>query len=148
MKLREKNYIIFHNPCLSRSNNVLGYREIYQYTDDGRLSSFEARGTIVDHGEGEPGEDSLLSMDYVYRDDGTLYYKHYSHHRILFGTANWGQSGYYDKQGRVAYQNAYDIYGSLGSFYIYTNDSTAPAYCLTLDMYGGTVDAVMTKLSP
>lgn len=132
----------------ARRNNVLGYREIYQYTNDGLLSSFEARGTIVDYGEGEPGEDSLLSMDYVYRDDGTLYYKHYSHHHILFGTANREQSDYYDKQGRVVYQNAYATSGSLGSFYIYTNDSTVPAYCLTLDMYGGTVDAVMTKISP
>ena len=56
----------------ARRDNVSGYQENYVYTDDGRLSSYEARGTVVDYGEDGPWEDTLLSMDYVYRNDSTL----------------------------------------------------------------------------
>ena len=119
----------------ARADNVAGYREIYAYTDDGKLSSFEARGTVVDYGE-ERGEDSLLSMDYVYRSDGTLYHKEYYHHHILFGSTDMGQSSDYDEQGRIIYKYSYITHGSLSYYYIYKGDSQKPAYCLMLDTNG------------
>ena len=128
----------------ARRDNVSGYQENYVYTDDGRLSSYEARGTVVDYGEDGPWEDTLLSMDYVYRNDSTLYYKHYTHHHILFGTTYCGQSIYYDRQGRPAWRYAYVTHGSYNFFYIYKDNSTRPAYCLWLDMNGGSVDSAMT----
>ena len=121
----------------ARADNVSGYREIYEYTNDGKLSSFEARGTDVEYGEGgERGEDSLLSMDYVYRSDGTLYHKQYYHHHILFGSTDMGQSSDYDEQGRIIYKYSYITHGSLSYYYIYIGDSPKPAYCLMLDTNG------------
>lgn len=121
----------------ARADNVSGYREIYAYTDDGKLSSFEARGTVVDYGEGgERSEDSLLSMDYVYRSDGTLCHKQYYHHHILFGSTDQGQSSDFDEQGRIVYKYSYITHGSLNYYYIYKGDSQKPAYCLMLDTNG------------
>lgn len=128
----------------ARRSNVSGYQENYVYTDDGKLSSYEARGTVVDYGEGGPREDTLLSMDYIYRDDSTLYFKQYTHHHILFGTTYWGQSDYYDKQGRLAWRYAYVTHGSYYFFYIYKDNRDKPAYCLWIDMNGGNADPVMT----
>ena len=121
----------------AQADNVSGYREIYEYTDDGKLSSFDARGTVVDYGEGgERSEDSLLSMDYIYRSDGTLYHKQYYHHHILFGSTHQGQSSDFDEQGRIIYKYSYITHGSLNYYYIYKGDSQKPAYCLMLDLNG------------
>lgn len=124
----------------ARGINVSGYREIYEYTDDGKLSSFEARGTITDYGEGgERGEDSLLFMDYYYRDDGTLFFKRYTHHHILFGSAYQGQSIYYDEQGRIVYNSCYITSGGREYFYIYEGDKEKPAYRLLIEAGGGII---------
>lgn len=116
----------------ARRSNVSGYQEIYSYTDDGKLSSFEARGTIMDYGE-EREESSLLSMDYFYRNDGTLFIKDYSHHHILFGSTYGGQASYYDELGRLSYQNSYVTHGSYLYYYIYEDDEEQLSYCLFLD---------------
>lgn len=124
----------------ARGINVSGYREIYEYTDDGKLSSFEARGTITDYGEGgERGEDSLLFMDYYYRNDGTLFFKRYTHHHILFGSAYQGQSIYYDEQGRIVYNSCYITSGGREYFYIYEGDKEKPAYRLLIEAGGGII---------
>lgn len=128
----------------AKSPNVSGYQEIYAYTDDGKLSSFEARGTITDYGEGgERWEDSLLFMDYYYRDDGTLFFKRYEHHHILFGSTYQGQSSYYDEQERPVYRVCYITSGSVEYFYIYEGDGEEPAYCLSLDCGGGVHPAMI-----
>lgn len=119
----------------ARADNVSGYSEIYEYTDDGKLSSFESRGTLVDYGE-EKGEDKLLSMDYVYRNDGTLYHKQYFHHHILFGSTQMSQSCYFDEQGRITCNYSYVTHGSYSYYYIYGDNSEMPAYCLMLDSAG------------
>lgn len=120
----------------ARKRNVSGYSETYQYTDDGRLSYYESRGTVVDYGEDGPWEDTLLSMDYYYRDDGTLYYKEYGHHHILFGTTKQWQCSDYDEQERLVYRSAYITHGSLEYFYIYEGDSPNPSYCMEFDYNG------------
>lgn len=120
----------------ARKEDVSGYSENCQYTDEGRLSYFESRGTVMDYGEDGPGEETLLSMDYYYRDDGTLYYKEYGHHHILFGTAYQWQCSEYDEQERLVYRSAYITHGTLEYFYIYDGDSLKPSYCLEFD-YGG-----------
>lgn len=116
----------------ARADNVSGYKETYEYTDDWKLSSFEARGTIVNYGE-EKGEDKLLSMDYVYRNDKTLYHKQYYHHHILFGSTHRSQSCCYDEQGRITCKYSYVTHGSYQYYYIYRDDSEQPSYCLMLD---------------
>lgn len=120
----------------ARAENVSGDSETYEYTDDGWLSSFESRGTIVDYGEGGPWEDTLLSMDYYYRDNGTLYYKEYGHHHILFGSTYQWQCSDYDEQERLVYRSAYITHGTLEYFYIYKGDSPNPSYCMEFDYNG------------
>lgn len=120
----------------ARQSDVFGYREIYEYTDDGKLSSFEARGAIADLWE-ENTEESLLSMDYFYRDDGTLSFKAYHHHSYLFGTWLQSERCYYDELERPVYKSSYVTHGSLACYYIYKDDGDRPAYCLLLDLDSG-----------
>ncbi|MDE5939023.1 MAG: hypothetical protein K2H37_08070, partial [Lachnospiraceae bacterium] len=117
-----------------REYHIPGYREIYEYTDDGRLSFFEARG--IDECEHESVEVSLLSMDYIYRSDGTLCHKVYHHYPMLFSTTCQWQCSDYDEQERLVYCSAYITHGMLEYFYIYGGDSSIPAYCLEFD-HGG-----------
>lgn len=122
----------------ARAGNVSDYKEIYEYTDDGKLSSFEARGIILDYGESEEKtESTLLSMSYAYRGDGTLYYKQYYHHPIQFGSYLSSQSCYYDEQGRIVCKYCYTTSGSIYYYYIYMDNREVPAYCLMLDLCGG-----------
>lgn len=122
----------------ARADNVSGYKESYEYTDNGKLSSFASTGIIVDYGESkEKAESRLLFMDYVYRSNGTLYHKQYSHHHILFGSHLSSQSCYYDEQGRITCKYCHATSGSIYCCYIYKNNREKPVYCLMLDSYGG-----------
>ena len=111
-----------------------GYREIYEYTDDGCLSSFEARGMMMC--EHEPMEVSLLSVEYIYRNDGTLCHKQYHHWPMAFGTTGQAQSGDYDEQGRLVFWYGYITHGAMEKYYIYEEGGLEPAYCLEFD-HGG-----------
>lgn len=117
------------------SKSASGYREIYEYTDDGGLSFFEARGMdLVDRA---PMEVSLLSMDYIYRDDGTLYHREYQHYQKFFGSASQTKSGDYDERGRLIYQESYITHGAADAYYLYEGDHMEPQYHLILDWGGG-----------
>lgn len=113
------------------TRQTLGYSETYKYTDDGKLSSFEARGTVPDINT----ELSLLSMDYYYRGDGTLSYKAYHHNTRAFYTSRSSEKSWYDELERLVYRHSYITHGSLEYFYIYEDDGERPAYILVLDMY-------------
>lgn len=106
-------------------------REIYAYTTDGKLSSFEAKSR--DRVDGVPMEVSLLSLDYIYRDDGTLYHKEYYHYPKFYGSTGYSKSGDYDEQGRLVYQNSYITHGEMDEYYIYNGNHTEPEYYLFLD---------------
>ena len=112
--------------------DVLGYREIYEYTDDGKLSSFEARGVVYWYG-GDKEESSLLSVDYVYRNDGTLYRKEYHHHPALFSTTLQDQYNDYDEFGRLIRKICYITHGYLDYYYIYEDEGEKPDYCIWFD---------------
>lgn len=117
------------------SKSASGYREIYEYTDDGGLSFFEARGMdLVDR---VPMEVSLLSMDYIYRDDGTLYHREYQHYPKFFGSTSQRMSGDYDERGRLIYQESYITHGAVDAYYLYEGDHIEPQYHLILDWGGG-----------
>lgn len=121
-----------------REYDLSEYQEFYEYTDEGKLSSFEARGIIPGLGE-EDTEGTVLSMNYDYRNDGTLSYKEYHHHPLIFGT--WQQSirSWYDSSERVIYRSSYITHGSYEYFYIYKGDEEQPAYLLVIDDYMGSV---------
>lgn len=119
------------------------YRETYQYTDDGKLSAFEAWGIIPWLGDSGI-EDVILSMDYYYRNDGTLAFKDYHHHSMVFGTSMQTEQSRYDEQERLVYKYSYITHGSLFYFYIYDDDGECPAYVLALDNVTSAVWPVMT----
>lgn len=116
-------------------SDVLGYRESYEYTDDGKLSSFEARGIVYWYGEGggNDQEESLLSMDYIYRNDGTLYRKEYHHHPALFATTFQSQYSDYDELGRLVCRISYITHGYYDYYYIYENEGEKASYCIWFD---------------
>lgn len=113
------------------------YQEVYEYTDDGKLSSYEVRGIIPELGDGNI-EESVLSMNYTYRDDGTLSFKEY-HHPLVFGTWHCSIRSWYDPLERLTYSSSYVTHGSYEYFYIYQDDKEQPAYLLLLDNYLGSV---------
>ena len=117
-------------------SEVLGYREIYAYTDDGKLSSFEAKGIVYWYGEdgGNEEESTLLSMNYVYRNDGTLYRKEYHHHPALFATTLQSQYSDYDELGRLVCRSGYITHGGLVYYYIYEDAGEKPDYCICFDI--------------
>lgn len=127
----------------ARDDLLPEYRETYQYTDDGKLSAFEARG-IIPWLEDSGIEDVILSMDYYYRSDGTLAFKDYHHHSMVFGTSMQTERSRYDEQERLVYKYSYITHGSLFYFYIYDDDGECPAYVLALDNYTSSVWPVMT----
>lgn len=119
------------------SKYAFGYKEIYEYTDDGKISSFEARGMdLVDR---VPMEVELLSLDYIYRDDGTLYHREYHHYGKFFGSNSQSEDGDYDKQGRLLCQYSYITHGAIDEYYIYKGNHMEPQYRLLLDWGGGGV---------
>ena len=115
---------------------------IYGYADNGELSSYEVRG-ITEYvrfqwEEGvESSDDMLLSIDWIYRSDGTLYRKYYAHDAMSFATTGQSQRVYYDEQGRPIYKYEYITHGSYDYYYIYEGDDTIPKYCLSLDQNCG-----------
>lgn len=113
------------------SKYASGYKEIYEYTDDGKISSFEARG--MDLVDKVPMEVSLLSLDYIYRDDGTLYHREYRHYQKFFSSTGQSEDGDYDKQGRLVYRYSYITHGAMDEYYIYNGNHKEPKYRLFLD---------------
>lgn len=113
------------------SKSASGYKEIYKYTDDGKISSFEARG--MDLVDKVPMEVSLLSLDYIYRDDGTLYHREYHHYQKFFSSTGQSEDGDYDKQGRLVYRYSYITHGAMDEYYIYNGNHKEPKYRLFLD---------------
>lgn len=115
---------------------------IYEYTDDAKLSSYEVRGitelTEAAWYEGiEVSDDMLLSIEWVYYNDGTLYRKYYYHNSMEFSTFDQSQHIYYDEMGRPVYRYEYITHGHIDNYYIYDGENDKPGYCILLDWNGG-----------
>ncbi len=110
------------------------------YTDDGRLLSYEVRG-VTDYAEvcqaegiePQSADETLLSINWFYREDGTLCRRDYYHNSRAFVTTAQIQTTYYDELGRAAYREEYITHGMVYYYYIYEGADTEPKYCLTAD---------------
>lgn len=127
----------------SGADNVEAYQEIKEYTQGGRPDSFKSQG-LIEHGCEEDGRPenvliTLVELDFVYRDDGTLYYRDYAHNSFVFGTTLCTLESYYDEYGRASYETGYVTHGKLEYYYIYEDEGAQPVYCLELDYNGGYV---------
>lgn len=115
---------------------VKDYEENVTYNAFGKPDCFVSRGRV----EGWSAEDmmqDILRIEYVYREDGTLYHRHYYHTHQAFGTTLQGLDSYYDAYGRVIYENGYITHGWLEYYYIYEDRdgriAEQPAYVLEID---------------
>lgn len=126
------------------ADEVENYEEFWEYREDGKVDSFHSQGIIEWVGDGTETS-SILKIQFVYREDGSLYYKDYSHNSNLFGTTFCTLHSYYDEAQRLLYQSGYITHGSCEYYYIYKDDGRTPAYCLSVDNNLGYVIPVMLK---
>lgn len=115
---------------------VLSYEEDCRYRADGRPVYFCAKGLTDFHGDG-PEETIFLEIDFVYRNDGSLACREYSHNSWMWGSSFGSGTYIYDEKERLIYENLYVTHGGMALYYIYEDDSDQPAYALMLDS-GGT----------
>ncbi|MDE7321144.1 MAG: hypothetical protein K2N73_00175 [Lachnospiraceae bacterium] len=129
------------------ADEVKNYNETIALTPDGRLDYFQSEGIINSRGSEDESEEaeSIVKINFVYRDDGTLYYRDYSHNSYLFGTTLLSLDSYYDEYGRAVYEYGYITHGSLEYYYLYQDDHEKPAYCLELDHNLGYVIPTMIQ---
>ncbi len=121
-------------------------------TADGRPLSYEVRG-VTDTvqslwAEGitsESADENLLSIDWLYRGDGSLYRREYSHNPMVFSTTAQVRTIYYDEHERPVYRYEYITHGSLDSYYLYEGDVAVPKYGLVFD-HDASAPAVLAQL--
>lgn len=105
----------------SAADYVSDAEEIIEYTLSGKPDYFRIEGwkeREVDE-EIKNALTTVLEINYVYRDDGTLFRKDYWHDPYSFGSTLCSLESYYDEKGRLVYENGYITHGSLEYYYIY-----------------------------
>ena len=120
---------------ITGENQVTAYEENLEYTKDNKPDYFESKGVITWLKDGHDGEDkdSILRINFTYRDDGTLFYRSYNHNPYMFGTGCMSMYSYYDEAERMVYEYDYITHGALDFYYIYEGAGRTPKYCLRLD---------------
>lgn len=117
-------------------NSVEEYEEKIDYTETGKVDYYQSLGFIdwiYNEGEMPDEKDTILKINYIYRDDGSLFYRDYYHNDFVFGTTYQRLDSYYDESERIVYETAYITHGSLENYYIYDDAGREPAYALFLD---------------
>lgn len=114
---------------------ILSYEEDSRYRADGRPEYFRASG-LADFYRDEPKETTLLELNFVYRDDGSLACRRYSYNSLVWGSSYSSGEYLYDEAERLAYENLYVTHGGMSFYYIYEDGSDTPVYALMLDNCG------------
>lgn len=117
-------------------DSVTDYQENFEYDEEGRLISFRSTGTPTDIDGEEWKNIPMISVAFIYDDQGRLRKKEYWHSttpHLPFGTTYASQYSNYDESGRLAHTYSYITHGSLEGYYIYSKDSDEPVYYLELD---------------
>ena len=118
------------------ADQVEDYEERLDYREDGQPDYFESEGYIEwlrDDEEEDEYKDTLLQISYIYRDDGTLFYRGYRHNSYVFGTTFLNLNSYYDELGRISYEDGYITHGTYYYYYFYEDNGKKPKYCLAVD---------------
>ena len=127
------------------SELVTEYEEALEYRDDGQPDWYQSQG-MIDWLRDDMGPYKILDINWVYRETGKLFYREFYQNSSLWGTTRQALYDYYDEDGRLIYESAYITHGSLDYFFIYTDGSDRPAYCLQLDNNGGYCIPEMVEL--
>ena len=127
------------------SELVTEYEEALEYRDDGQPDWYQSQG-MIDWLRDDMGPYKILDINWVYRETCKLFYREFYQNSSLWGTTRQALYDYYDEDGRLIYESAYITHGSLDYFFIYTDGSDRPAYCLQLDNNGGYCIPEMVEL--
>lgn len=114
------------------SNAVENYEESYEYNDAGQMIHYESTGRINSLKDADENQ-TIIDVDFTYREDGTLSRKKANYNTYIFGTTQSSHVMYFDEQQRAIYDRAYITHGSLDFYYIYDGDAAMPDYVLMLD---------------
>lgn len=119
-----------------------GYEETIEYTEDEKPIHFESRG-LAEVKNGSSIEEELIPLmevDYIYRDDGTLFYRGYWHTTYLYMTNDHVLSSFYDEKERVVYEDGYITSGDQEYYYVYEDDGNVPICKLDVRYIHGGID--------
>ncbi|MBD5542130.1 MAG: hypothetical protein HDR00_13265 [Lachnospiraceae bacterium] len=120
-------------------DGIENYEETVEYIKDGRPDYFQSQGIISWLGDSANEISTILTIDFIYKNDGTLFYKDYGHNPYVFASTNCSMNIYYDEHERIKYERNYITHGHLEYYYIYKNNGKNPSYCLGLDYSHGYV---------
>lgn len=112
------------------SDYVSSYEENIEYDDAGKVVHFDSSG-IYEEDDEEPSY--ILWMDYEYDDNGLLNHRQYYHNPRIIGTWYQVWDSYFDGLGRLEHEYLYITHGWVDYYYIYSDESAQPSYCLFLD---------------
>lgn len=113
---------------------IADFKENFVYAEDGRLLQYTSKGHIDwQKDAGDYVKENIRNVDFIYREDGSLFCRKYWHNSYVFGTTYAGMYSYYDETGRLVYESAYITHGRLEYYYIYEKDKELPSYLLYLD---------------
>lgn len=129
------------------AGSVEHFQENTEYDAAGRLVHYDAAGVLTFLKEASEETEPVLWIDYEYYESGGLKSRSYWHNSAVFGSGYTTWSCFFDRQGRIAYEDIYITHGSWDTYYIYTDDSEAPAYILDLDNCMGEWAAALRKRS-
>lgn len=106
-----------------------------EYTSSGQIDHYCCKRMTEREVDGEIKDTmcTALEMDYIYRDDGTLYCRDYWHDPYLFSTTLSSLRSFYDEEGRIIFETGYITHGSQEYYYIYDDGKNIPEYCLCID---------------
>lgn len=114
------------------SDKVEDYKDSCEYNDARCPVHYESSG-IIDGLPEMGGQNTIIAVDFFYREDGSLYRKDSYYNAQLFGTTGSSNIEYFDEQQRIVYSKKYITHGSLEDYYIYDDNRTGAAYALELD---------------
>lgn len=107
----------------------------WEYNAAGRPIQFQAQGVSSD--PRLPAPVDVISLEFEYRDDGSLYRKTYSQNATLFGTTAASAEIRYDWEGRARFASCYITHGTLEFYPLYPEGAGTPDFLLNLDCFSG-----------
>ena len=114
-----------------------------EYTESGKPDYYVYQGLMDDCGVEYLG--NLVEINYIYREDGTLFTREYHHDARTYGSTLCSLNSLYDEKEQLVYETGYITHGSCEFYYFYEDEEEMPAYGLFLDYDGGYVTPTMVR---
>ena len=128
---RSKKTYSFQPMSLTAEEKMSGYSKSSEYIS-GQLRNLEIRDFDRTMEDG-PGYETLIRENYVYRDDGSLYYHGRSHNAYYYGIDYMAMNEKYDLSSRMVYSSTLVMTGSNELYNFYEGDSRKIKYQIFLD---------------